>query len=237
MNGLVYSFENKSFGGVKPSLELFKKKSSCPQPQFGGVTGALQDRHWVSPETFQKALGVSSTPYIGKLPPVFVALMKETQESPKLVYQALDELMPLLRGLRSNEGVFQFQIGRSKTPVTLEYIGSGERGTVYKLLVKDQAFALKVYHNNALVSSQGSFGESSIGLYLGKRPMRDIAQFYFGNPKAGWGVVEFIPNDKTSNSRPGKSIQTLSAVLRDNHSGNKINGVRVDYGGISPKGI
>jgi hypothetical protein len=237
MNNLGYSFENKSLGGGKPSLELFKKKNSCPQPQFGGLTGALQDRHWVSPETFQKALGVSSTPYIGKLPPVFVALMKEFQESPKQVYQALDELAPILRGLRCNEGVFQFQVGRSQTPITLQFLGNGSFGSVYQLSFKDQVFALKVYHKLDKVSSHGTFGESSTGLYLGKRPMKDIAQFYFGNPKEGWGVYELVTKDMRSHSRSGQSIESLSLSLGDAHSKNKINGIRVDYGGISSKDV
>ncbi|MBY0402781.1 MAG: hypothetical protein K2X66_02705 [Cyanobacteria bacterium] len=242
MNGLVYSFENKSFWGVKPSLELLKKKSSCPQPQFGGVTGTLQDRHWVSPETFQKALGVSSTPYIGKLPPVFVSLMKETQESPKQVFQALDELAPILRQLSVDEAAFTCRIGRSKKPLTLQYIGNGSYGTVYALTVKNQSmqnqtFALKVYHKLDQVTYHGTFGESSTGLYLGKRPMKDIAQFYFGNPKAGWGVYELITSDMRSNSRPGQSIHSLPLTLGDEGGGNSISDIRVDYGGILPKVI
>ncbi|MBY0405962.1 MAG: hypothetical protein K2X66_18815, partial [Cyanobacteria bacterium] len=219
------------------SPEPFRKKTSSPQLQFAGVTGALQDRHWVSPETFQKALGGSSTPYIGKLPRGFVQLMKESQESPKQIYQALDELIPILRGLKSEEGVFQFKIGRSPTLITLQFIGKGSYGSVYNLSFKDQAFALKVYHDLNEVACHGAIGESSTGLYLGKRPMKDIAQFYFGNPKAGWGVYELITKDMRTHSRSGQSIQSLPLTLGDEGSGNSINDIRVDYGGISLKDV
>ncbi|MBY0405964.1 MAG: hypothetical protein K2X66_18825 [Cyanobacteria bacterium] len=236
MKALGHSFEHKPCLGIQTSLNQPKACAPLAYLQFGGVTGTLQDRHWVSPESFQKVMGVSSTPYIGKLPPVFVQLMKETQESPKQIYQALDELIPILRGLKSEEGVFQFQIGRSQTPITLKFIGSGAFGSVYNLSFKDQHFALKVYHCNNLASSHGTFGESSTGLYLGKRPMKDIAQFYFGNPKAGWGVYELISKDMRSHSRSGQSIHSLPMILGDEHEDNNINDIRVDYGGLS-KGV
>ncbi len=200
-------------------------------PKFSGVTGTLQDRHWVSPETLQKLLNVSSTSYVGRLPVAFTSSM---QESPKQVYQAFDELVHLLRGMRRLDDIsFEFNIGNSKKPVTIQYVGSGAYGTVYKLTVNNQPFALKVYHEDNEVSSHGTFGESATGLYFSKKDLKDISKFYFGNPKAGWGVFEFVTKDMSPDKRKGQSIKDFPVSLGDDHGANSINGIRVDYGGIS----
>jgi hypothetical protein len=218
-------------------LEIYQpqtiKKSGGAESdlRFSGVTAALQDKRWISPSTFQKLLNVSSTPYVGRLPSEFTSLM---QESPKHVYQALDELVPFLRGLAGLPDVsFEFHIGHSNKSMTLQYAGRGSFGTVYQFTVNNHPFALKVYHSDKGVLTHGTFGESATGLYFSKKVLKDISRFYFGNPKSGWGVFEFITQDISADKRKGGSIKDYPVSLEDDHGANSIHGIRVDYGGIS----
>lgn len=203
-------------------------------PSFSGVTGNLQGRHWVEPETFHKLLNVSSTPYIGKLPKDLVGLVPE---SPKQVYQALDELASLLLEIGGVDGVqLKFRIGGLKTPVFVQHIGGGGYGRVYRLIVDNQSFALKVYYPSAdAISSYGIFGESATGIYFSKKRMKDLSRFCCGNPKVNWNLFEFIMEEMSSKLRKGKSIKDFNVVLFDDVPRNRINGILVDYGGIEKK--
>ncbi len=224
-------------GGVAPRNVL--NRVALPHPvsqpraesvRFGGVTGTLADRHWMSPKAFQNLLNIASTPYIGRLPD---ALRQAVEGSPKQVYQALDELAPLLRKLRNcDTDDLAFRIGPSNVPVTLHQIGSGSYGIVYRLTVNQQSFALKVYHHTTEVSTHGSYGESATGLYFSQQNLKDVARFHFGNPKAGWGVFELITSGMSVATRKGQSIKAFPVVLEDDRDVNRINGIRVDYGGI-----
>lgn len=202
-------------------------------PHFSGLTRSLQDRHWVSPETFQKLLDISSSSYVGRLPAPF---RQAVPENPKKVFLALDELAHLLRGVKKVEGVgLKIKIGKSKEPITLESINNGSFGTVYKLTVKDQSFALKIYHHADEADHYGTYGESATGLYFSKKEFKDLAKFHFGNPKAGWGVYEWIAPEMSAASRPGDSIQDYPVNLEDECEDNRLRGIRVDYGGITPE--
>lgn len=209
---------------------------------FAGVTGNLRGRHWLSPGAFQKLLNVSSSPYVGLLP---AALVQAVPSSPKHVYRILDELASLLEGeerrhtafeqaLIKNNLRFEFKIGDSNTPVSLEGIDSGSQGAVYKLTINQQPFAFKVFYDKNQVSKyhHGNFGECSTGLYLSDRKWKDLASFHCANPQAGWALFEFISDEMTAESRVGSTYKNLQAILGDDGGSNCKNGIRLDYGGI-----
>lgn len=213
----------------------FQKKTSTvglnlPPPQFEGESKSLANRRWVSPETFQKLLKVSATPYVGRLPG---PLLQAGTARPKQVFKALDELAALLRPLRflqASEGAFT--IGDSKVPVSLDYVGMGGYGAVWKVTVGEKSFALKVYHRLEEVFSHGAYGEIATGLYLSRKNIKDLVKFHCGNPPQGWGLFEFISPTDTLRNRSGVSLSTLPVHLKDDCAENRINDIVIDYGGI-----
>lgn len=227
---------------VSASLgKLFSPEGRAMMPgdlasvRFSGATHQLQGRHWLSAESFYAVLAKSATPYVGRVPS---PLLKQVlPHSPKQIYQALDELAPVLRSLEAVHG--DFMLGEDQLPVAFQYVGQGSYGTVYRLTIGEQAYALKIYHDSGPDSLQdvlgGSYRENSLGVYLSKkrfntRRWRDISRFHFANPQAGWGVYEFVT--KPVAPRPGRSIESLPGIVKDRHRGNYIGGLRIDYGGI-----
>jgi hypothetical protein len=219
-------------GTICPSYERSRKKAEGAHPnlRFSGTTWILEGRSWVSPDIFQKLLHVSATPYVGRCPSDFT---RSKQVSPQQVCQALDEIVPFLRGVRAlRDFCFEFHIGHSNKPMTLQYVDRGSFGTVYQLTFNHHPYALKVYHSNHQVATHGTFGESATGLYFSQKALKDISRYYFGNPQLGWGVYEFITPEMSVDQRKGKSINDFPVLLEDNKDKNHIHGIRVDYGGI-----
>lgn len=226
----IRPLKRKGLAGV--STHAAQNTTLPARPHFSGLTKNLQNHLLLSPNAFHQLLSTASTPYVGKLPKVFC---QAAPHNPKIVYQALDELAPLLRSLPKG-GQVHLCLGEGKVPITLEYKGTGIRGKLYQLTLNQKHFALKVYHRTNLVGFHGAYGEIAAGLYFSKRQMKDIAQFHFGNPTAGWGVFEFIPPDMKASQRSGKSIREYPVSLWDDVASNYINGIRIDYGGITRAG-
>jgi hypothetical protein len=215
-----------------PSTATF----STPVPAFAGATRHLADRRWVSPQTLQALLAVSPSPYVGRLPAPVVRSLLAAGVAPRQAFEALDALAAALQGVRAVPGLSLTARlgGPTGPPLTLAPVGNGAFGSVYRLTLADQVLALKCYFEvDHITGSHGPWGESAAALYWSRTRFRDLSQYHFGNPQAGWGVFEFIdPDTPPTRPRSGPSIYEQPVSLTDCGGENQINGIQVDYGGI-----
>ncbi len=227
---------------IHPQLGIYPETLPTPtkaKPLFSGVNHSLKGEHWLDANEFKAMIAMASSPYIGKIPKIFTKDLKQGDKH-KVIYQALDELTPLLRTLKNLKNTsFEFKIASSQTPIQIKRIDSGGYGTAYKMNIDDKTFAFKVYKNPEFISfyGHGSYGEMATGLYFSKEKYADLAQFHFGNPEAGWAVFEFISKNETIDKRPKQSFQSAKAQLKDHSNDNRINDIRIDYGGITENNI
>ncbi len=222
--------------GISPSIQQNQRPKpveSCQRPplfqlapHFQGLTHQVKGRHWLSYHGFSTALDLARTPYIGQLPRAFVNAFSS---NPKGVYEAFNEFASIARGLRGPEHIeYRFTLG--ETPITLTPIGSGDFGQVFKITLNGQSFALKLYHDYQEVKSHGIHAESAAGAYFSHWPMKDLAGFLFGNPKAGWAVFELIQPGASAQSRRGKRLRDFPVQMVDQKPENAVGNVWVDYG-------
>jgi hypothetical protein len=192
----------------------------------------------VSGETLRTACAASPTPWVGRLPDPLVTAIQASGGSPRQIYATLDDLAGLLRGVPVLAGCQLIgTLGPTGPRMTLEPIGSGVFGTVYRLTVAGQSVALKIYESlTPQETVHGAAAECATGLYLSPVHFRDLARFYGGNPCQGWALYEFIAPDQGRTQRRGPDLETWAGpeVIRvdDQKLENQVAGVRVDYGGI-----
>ena len=229
-------------------FSLYNRYETLVSPQrpvavtrFSGLTSKLAGRQWISEDTFLRAVQASSTAYIGQLPTQLVRL---APNSPKVVYQALNEISSVLRNLANIDLNMsepelkllsgQFHLTELGTPVAFRCVGRGGYGSAFRLTVNNQSFLLKVYHRKQNPMT-GGYNELSAGLYFSKMKLRDLPHLYCGNSEAGWGLFEFITPEMTVDQRKGKSLAHYGVVFCDDGGANRINGILVDYGGFGKK--
>jgi hypothetical protein len=193
-------------------------------------------RLWVSPETLEAMLTFCSSPYVGQLPtPIVQAIKPRPQE----VLKAFD----LMAGCLSPIGSIGInvsaccKVGQNGVPLSLQTIGRGAYGAVYQLTVAHQHYALKIYHiagNAEAEDMDGVWHETRTALYFPRKPLKDIARFYCGNPKAGWALFELITPEMSIENREGLEVSTFPVNFWDGYN-NSVSGIRVDYGGINAR--
>jgi hypothetical protein len=189
---------------------------------------------WILPADLQAMLALSGRPYVGELPtPVAQALKPQSQELLKALDTLSDLLSPL--GMLGTNLTARCKVAQSGIPMTLKTIGRGDYGSVYQLMIYHESYAFKVYHpvdSNLDYTINGVWAETRTALYFPQRALKDMAQFYCANPKAGWTLCELITSDMSVDARPGPALNSFPLALGDDIN-NRIAGIRVDYGGIN----
>lgn len=232
-----------AISAVQPSQKEHHQRAHQPiastppasETRFSGLTHNLRGRHWLDAPQLRRLIQTAPTPYVGNLPKAWVHW---APQNPKQIYHMLDELAPILRTLGKGTDInLEFRLKQSQSPIQLDFIGHGSYGSVYRLKVGGQSFALKVYHRpeEAAQNGHGAYAECATGLFFSDKPRRDIAQFFFANPQAGWSVGEFIAPTMSAETRPGPAIRDNTQIkLGDDRTPNNINSIRIDWGGIYP---
>jgi len=82
---------------------------------------------------------------------------------------------------------------------------------------------------------EGVYAETARGAYLTSLKTKDLARFYAANPKENWLLMEFISPSTTLKDREGKTLKEHGIHMLDDAYGNRINGIRVDYGNMEIK--
>jgi hypothetical protein len=183
-------------------------------------------------EKLKRKLRREGDPYLGRLPET---LPQTWKVGSKEALQQLDLWADQLRGLTPSYGtplpnVLKVQqCGLQKANTQLHFIDFGTYGHVYALRIGRQTFAFKVFNPDHLYRKD-PYEEAAIGQYFTAQKTRDLSRFYIANPAKGWMLMEFIGPDTRLAGRPGKSIEEHGYRFGDDGGGNRINGIRVDYG-------
>lgn len=200
---------------------------------------------FVHPETLETMLASAKSPYVRELPSDVVSAYGTADD----IYSSLDKLTSLLRDKKPDE--MTYSLGKSGREAKIQKIGEGAYCTVYQISGEGHSpYALKVYHKlrgatgtrsygDPYTYEHGAYAEIAVGQYLLLQgATKDAAQFYTGNPKAGWSMAEYITPDMRPETRAGISVRELPVWLGDINSvakpDNEINGIIVDFGDIHP---
>ena len=123
-------------------------------------------------------------------------------------------------------------------PVKLEYIASGSVGSVYKMHIGDQLFALKINRNSA-------FGELDV-MPKQKRARSLINKMYAGavfehmGRKYSWVLSDYVANDKENSfyramEKLYYAYLTKGIVITDSHPNNYIDGKLIDQASFTTR--
>lgn len=138
----------------------------------------------------------------------------------------------------------------------LNYIGAGDFGRVYKISTPEKEFAFKIFRTPEQVINQieanlpltndlppkskllfealalrAPYQEAANGFYFTARNTSDYSKLYLANPSKGWTLMEYINPGKTK-KRSGTSLREQGYFIQDDFPKNRINGIRVDHGGV-----
>ncbi len=204
----------------------------------GAVATRLAQKYWLSDVGLDAALKRDKDPYIGTLPSEITSTLG-LPEQPILAY--LDTLSDQIRLLPERQGwlgalknlVFGKPVPAVRLPgIKLSYEAQGVDGFGYKLKVGSQTYMLKVAQPYKIpLMTQ----EIATGYHLTHTPIRDLCRLYTANPHRGWMLMEFVTEEDNPDTRYGKSLAEAPVCVTDDHPGNRIGQMRVDYGGLMPK--
>ncbi|MBY0450010.1 MAG: hypothetical protein K2X01_05230 [Cyanobacteria bacterium] len=239
----------------------FKRAGLQPaQPHFTGLSRLIPGRLWLGVDSFERVVSERTqtqgkSAYLGTLPHDWVSLLKNnilggTTVTPRDVYQALDELAPVLQSLLPISRLrITCRLKKAGIYLVIVKINSGQFGEVFaiQLQQKDkppsQPLALKVFRSEVNKSGltkpshrfiHGTWAEIATGLRWSHRRYKDLVHFYVANPQKDWMLSEWIDSRSTkSRKASGYFTQEGKAFSSDFKDENYIEGIRVDMGGIS----
>jgi hypothetical protein len=217
------------------------------KPFFSGqrTTELAQQQH-LSARKLRENLSRDNNPYLGSVP---AELLPDSGLQDK-AWQELDNMVRALRerGLPQKAG---FELFKDDQPLTITFIkvGAGDFGVVYNLEAGGKHFALKLFNipkkilgipTAGLLSGRrhGAYAEAANGLYANTLDAWDAVPFYCANPIKSWQLLGFETSDpayQQNSAEPAnrRSIQEAGFIFEDDYApGNRINGKRIDYGGM-----
>lgn len=201
-------------------------------------------------EAFEAYLSKSVTPYLGTLPKE----LTDTGLPGQLVFNALGTVAQILAPF-SLKPEIEMTVRLGEKQLTFKKAGSGQYGRVYKLTIRgadgtvQKDYALKAYFERSKVKPlfqyhrHGKAAELGSALFMSPWKFNDLARFYCGDAQAGWALYDWVDEKSGIETRFGRSarlfLDRLGLEFSDNEDWqkNSLSGVRVDYGGISPKQV
>ncbi len=228
--------------------------------RFEGITRKAR-KHFMDSDTFDRAIDQMKHPYVGQLPTPFL----QCGLKPREVYEALDQVAgalqkelvqidvrPLDEFIPEIDRVFPF----GNQEISVKCVGKGMIGVVFQMKLGENTYAMKTFFNmlphEATIKGysgwpwdvfrrkgHGCYGETASGLFLSKYPIKNMARFYCGNPKAKWSLDEWITPDDQPAKRSGKDVWAVFRKFKlftdelqaNTHNANP-HGIYWDRGGI-----
>lgn len=216
-----------------------------PKPAFAGKAASeAAGKKLLSRRKMTKALAQDDSPYIGSAPahinpatlPVFDTLAGVLRSNK--VEHLLGPGKTKRQQARMDALVEEFNQRFASKNIHIEALGDGFHGHAFKLQTPEKSYLLKIEKAGTLlhvlanhfdIAHNSVWREIALGHYLTQQPTADMAEFYVGNPKAGWYLCEFLDENTQLEGRPGKTLSEQGFMSPDNFR-NRINGVRFDYG-------
>lgn len=233
--------------------QLYKKPK---QPSFEGLSSKLSKNVFEKSEVIKlyKKYRKKSKGKIGTLPAswVYSIPFEHRSQSIKNILQNFGEIFSELRKKKSNTTTKKLTaqkltkllkdsgILKGRQTAKIKYINSGQFADVYRLDVKKESYAIKLFHkllepNDSFHNINGNYFEQPLALFIkGKIPKRknNWFKFYFGDLKNGIMVSRFENGNNPFNKKPF-NVQKIGLITNiDEHYGktNNIEGRIVDNG-------
>lgn len=230
----------------RPCVRFGKQANSITAKQFANYAQSLGQVKPVSPEQLEAFLAGQSTTQLGELPKAIQAL---NPDNPDKIWQALDKLALDLRETDGKGKVYRARgvkppedrsINSLQKTASLKWLDEGGYGMAYTLHANNKTFVFKVFyyldHKNMILYDtsmlvNGNFFENARGLQYASQPVKNLAQYYCGNPKTGWIINELITPDMKPQTRPGPWMHEIG--IRSTDPKNNINNIIFEYGEIN----
>lgn len=233
--------------------QLYKKPK---QPSFEGLSSKLSKNVFEKSEVIKlyKKYRKKSKGKIGTLPAswIYSIPFEHRSQSIKNILQNFGEIFSELRKKKSNTTTKKLTaqkltkllkesgILKGRETAKIKYINSGQFADVYRLDVKKESYAIKLFHkllepNDSFHNINGNYFEQPLALFIkDKIPKRknNWFKFYFGDLKNGIMVSRFENGNNPFNKKPF-NVQKIGLITNiDEHYGktNNIEGRIVDNG-------
>lgn len=234
--------------------QLYKKPK---QPSFEGLSSKLSKNVFEKSEVIKlyKKHRSKSKGKIGTLPAswVYAIPFEHRSHSIKNILQNFGEIFSELRKKKSNPTTKKLTaqkltkllkesgILKGRESAKIKYINNGQFADVYRLDVKKESYAIKLFHklleqNDSFHNINGNYFEQPLALFIkGKIPKRknNWFKFYFGDLKNGIMVSRFENGNNPFNKKPF-NVQKIGLITNiDEHYAktNNIEGRIIDNGG------
>ena len=182
--------------------------------------------------------------FMGELPPQLRKYIKHenvrdaTREFNDLITMIAHDFHEALAADTPKENISLNAPSLFGMPVKLEYIASGSVGSVYKMHIGDQLFALKINRNSA-------FGELDVMPKQKRAPgllnkMYAGAVFEHGGRKYSWVLSDYVANDKEDSfyramEKLYYAYLTKGIDITDAHINNFIDGKLIDQASFTTR--
>lgn len=213
--------------------------------RFSGAiaTKAVRDSFIRGPK-LKEALKGDDSPYVGELPERLRNVLEGI--SPEAFLEILDHLSQTINEMYPNNSIFivqekkqklvlaAFDLKVGKDRLKCEPLGVGGWGVVYKLTLKNQEFAFKVFYNPKDEGlSLGAYADVAAGIYFTQNQItKNMVETYLANPSKGWTLLECVDKTTKLEDRSGKTYEEAGFSFPiDADPANYINSVRIDTGG------
>ena len=244
--------EVKSFSNTYQTQSYKNQK----QPSFNGLSSKLSKNVFEKSEVIKlyKKHRSKSKGKIGTLPAnwVYAIPFEHRSQSIKNILQNFGEIFSELRKKKNNPTTKKLTaqkltkllkesgILKGRESAKIKYINSGQFADVYRLDVKKESYAIKLFHklleqNDSFHNINGNYFEQPLALFIkGKIPKRknNWFKFYFGDLKNGIMLSRFENGNYPFNKKPF-NVQKIGLITNiDEHYAktNNIEGIIIDNG-------
>ena len=242
---------------IKNSSYQSQSYAQICKPSFKGLTSKLSKTAYEKNDVIKlyEQYKEKSHGKIGRLPAQWIYCIP-FHKRPEIIKKIFKDFGVIFSDLRKNTNSKTAQIiaGKKITELfqkakilkrgqssNIKYIDSGKYGDIYKLSLKNEHYAVKVFHNiieedNILNELHGNFFEQPVAQFIkSKIPKRknNWFKFYFGDLENGIMVSQFEQGDNKSPQKPFNIAKIgIYPNILEHCINNTINGRVIDIGGV-----
>ncbi len=167
--------------------------------------------HLLSPQNYQRLIACYESSVIGNLPKIFRGDSTDREgNQAKQVIRDLERFTQLLRDYIPEYSIFPLTGRIGNQAFSCQEIGEGDYGRVFRFIIADEQFALKVYKEPGRVGWHGSMGEVFLSAFFSSLQLNDVATFYIGDPVLGWMLSEWVDEETVTQKERTLAKDSLS---------------------------